>query len=250
VAGPLNIQRSRQGQPVIFQAGDSSEGRDFAAAIAEGTYTNAESLEQGQEYYRDLKNRAAARGRNPDQIMVLPGLTPIIADTDEEAERIADARIGKLDLQKALVQLGRPFNYHDFSQYELDAPFPALADLTLNSYKGHAERIIRVARQEGLTLRETAWRFAARRQAFVGSPATVAAEIERWFVQGACDGFNFRVTNQADFALFTDRVVPILQARGLFRTAYESHTLRGHLGLSFPENRYTAAKSAGALEAA
>ena len=244
VAGPLNIQRSVQGQPVIFQAGESSEGRAFGAAIAEGIYSNAESFEQAREYYDDVKTRARALGRNPDHIIILPGLVPIIGDTDEDAQARQDAQLGALDLNKALVQLGRPFNYHDFSQYELDAPFPSVAHLTLNSYKGHAERIIRIAAKEGLTLRATAWRFAARRLPFVGAAVTVANEIQRWFEGGACDGFHFRVSNPADFARFTDGVVPILQARGLFRTAYEHDTLRGHLGLPFPVNRYESARIA------
>jgi FMN-dependent oxidoreductase (nitrilotriacetate monooxygenase family) len=244
VTGPLNISRSRQGQPVIFQAGDSNQGRELGAAISEGIYTNAESIEEAQEFYRDIKQRAAALGRNPDHISILPGLIPVIADTDEEAQQRDEAARGKLDLAKALVQLGRPFNYHDFAQYELDAPFPDVSHVTLNSYKGHAERILRIVKAENLTLRQAAWRFAARKSPFVGSAETVAREIERWFVEGAADGFNFRVSSPTDFALFTDRVVPLLQARGLFRSEYEHSTLRGHLGLPVPENRHTAARAA------
>jgi FMN-dependent oxidoreductase (nitrilotriacetate monooxygenase family) len=242
VAGPLNISRSRQGQPVIFQAGESEQGRAFGAAIAEGIYSNAENFEEAQLYYRDVKQRAAALGRNPDHITIMPGLVPIIADTDAEALRREDAARGELDLAKALVQLGRPFNYHDFSQYPLDGPFPDLSHLSLNSYKGHAERIVRGARDLGLTLRAAAWRFGARRSPFVGSPETVAREIERWFTDGAADGFNFRVSNPQDFAVFVDRVVPLLRARGLFRVEYEQTTLRGHLGLPVPENRHAAAR--------
>jgi FMN-dependent oxidoreductase (nitrilotriacetate monooxygenase family) len=249
VAGPLNIQRSRQGQPVIFQAGESAEGRAFGAAIAEGIYSNAESFEQAREFYADVKGRAAALGRDPDHIVILPGLVPIIADSDEEARAIEEAQNGKLDLDKALVQLGRPFNYHDFRQYDLDAPFPDVSGLTLNSYKGHAERIVRTARQEGLTLRQTAWRFAARANPFVGTAATVADEIERWFVGGASDGFNLRVTSPTDFARFIDQVVPILQARNLFRRDYAHDTLRGHLGLPFPENRHAVAREQLAVAA-
>lgn len=244
VTGPLNISRSRQGQPVIFQAGDSNQGRQLGAAISEGIYTNAESLEEAQEFYRDVKSRAAALGRNPDHISIMPGLIPVIADTDEEARAQDEAARGRLDLAKALVQLGRPFNYHDFTQYELDAPFPDVSHLTLNSYKGHAERILRIAAAERLTLRETAWRCAARRSPFVGTAETVAREIERWFVEGGADGFNVRVSNPVDFALFTDRVVPLLQARGLFRRDYTADTLRGHLGLPVPENRHTLARRA------
>lgn len=239
VAGPLALSRSRQGQPVIFQAGDSDEGRNLGAAIAEGTFTSGEDFETARTYYADLKGRAAAQGRDPDAIKILPGLSPIIADTDEEAQAIADAARGSLDIAKLLVQVGRAFNYHDFSVYDLDAPFPDLSGVTLNSYKGHAERIIRVAREEKLTLREAAYRFGQWRTGFVGSPETVADEIERWFTGHAADGFLLRVTRPRDFALFRERVVPILQARGLFRTEYAHETLRGHLGLPVPENRHS-----------
>lgn len=249
VAGPLNIQRSQQGQPVIFQAGESSQGRAFGAAIAEGTYTNAESFEQARDYYQDLKFQATSKGRNPDHIVVLPGLIPIIADTDEEAHAIEEEQNGKLDLAKALVQLGRPFNYHDFGQYDLDAPFPDVSHLTLNSYKGHAERIVRTAQSQGLSLRETAWHFAARSNPFVGSPRTVADEIERWFIGGACDGFNFRVTSPSAFQRFLDDVVPLLQQRGLFRAEYEHETLRGHLGLPVPANRHSANETVTSIAA-
>lgn len=241
VTGPLNIQRSPQGHPVIFQAGESDQGRQLGASIAEGIYANAESFEQAREYYADVKRRAVALGRDPDHIVILPGLVPVIAETDEEARGIEEGRNGKLDIAKALVQLGRPFNYHDLAAYDLDSAFPDVSHLTLNSYKGSAERIVRTAREENLTLRETAWRFAARPNPFVGSPRTVADEIERWFLGGACDGFNYRVGNPQDFAVFANRVVPLLQERGLFRTDYKGTTLREHLGLPFAGNRYAVA---------
>lgn len=238
VAGPLALTRSRQGQPVIFQAGDSTEGRDLGAAIADGTFAASQDFESGQRYYADLKARAAALGRNPEHIKVLPGLFPVLADTDEEAQRLAREQQEALDIGKLLVQLGRAFNYHDFSQYELDAPFPDLSGVTLNSYKGHAERIIATARAEQLTLREAAVKLGQWRSSFVGSPETIADEIERWFVNRAADGFNLRVTRPAEFALFRERVVPLLQKRGLFRTEYTADTLRGHLGVPVPAHRH------------
>jgi len=250
VAGPLALSRSPQGQPVIFQAGDSDEGRNLGARIAEGTFASAQDFESGRAYYADLKSRAAALGRDPDLIQVLPGLSPVIAETDAEAEAVVAAERAALDVNKLLVQVGRAFNYHDFAQYDLDAPFPDLTGVTLNSYKGQAERIIRVARDEKLTLRQAAYRFGIWRSDFVGSPETIAREIERWFVGRAADGFNLRVTRPRDFALFRERVVPILQARGLFRTDYEHTTLRGHLGLPVPENRYTLANATPAAIAA
>lgn len=241
VAGPLALSRSRQGQLVIFQAGDSDEGRNLGATIAEGTFASSDSFETGQAYYADLKARAAALGRDPDLITVMPGLFPVIADTDEEAQAIVARQQVDLDVGKLLVQLGRAFNYHDFKQYPLDAPFPDLTGVTLNSYKGRAERIIRTARDEELTLRQAAYRFGMWRTDFVGSPETIAAEIERWFTGRAADGFNLRVTTPREFALFRERVVPILQERGLFRHDYEHDTLRGHLGLSVPDNRWSVA---------
>jgi FMN-dependent oxidoreductase (nitrilotriacetate monooxygenase family) len=241
VDGPLALSRSKQGQPVIFQAGDSHAGRDLGAAIADGTFAAAQDFESAQQYYADLKRRAAALGRNPDHIKVFPGLFPIIADTDEEAQAIARKQQDTLDLDKLLVQLGRAFNYHDFRQYDLDAPFPDLSGVTLNSYKGHAERIIATAREKKLTLREAAYQLGQWRTGFVGSPETIADEIERWFIGRAADGFNLRVTVPADFDLFRTRVVPILQARGLFRREYEADTLRGNLGIPVPVNRYAGA---------
>jgi FMN-dependent oxidoreductase (nitrilotriacetate monooxygenase family) len=237
VDGPLALTRSPQGRPVIFQAGDSAAGRDLGAHIADGTFAAAQDIESAQDYYRDLKTRAAALGRNPDEVVVLPGLFPTIADTDEEAQRLYAEQEGALDINKLLVGLGRAFNYHNFAQYDLDAPFPDLSGVTLNSYKGHAERIIGIAREKGYTLREAAWQLGRWKSSFIGGPETIADEIERWFTGRAADGFNLRVTNPRDFQIFRERVIPILQKRGLFRTRYEADTLRGHLGIGRPENR-------------
>jgi FMN-dependent oxidoreductase (nitrilotriacetate monooxygenase family) len=245
VAGPLNIQRSRQGQPVIFQAGDSNEGRTLGAQIADATFAAAADFDTAVEYTTDIKRRAASLGRDPDHLIVMPGLSVVIADTDEEAQAREDARIGKLDFGKSLVELGRLFNYHDFRQYDPDAAFPDVSNLSLNSYKGGAERVVNTARAEGLTLRQTVERFATRRSRFVGTAETIANEIERWFVAGACDGFNLH-TNPTDFRRFLNEVVPILQERGLFRREYQHDTLRGHLGLPFPENRYAAVAAVAA----
>ncbi|MFT3968557.1 MAG: LLM class flavin-dependent oxidoreductase, partial [Sphingobium sp.] len=231
-----------------FQAGDSNDGRNLGAHIAEATFAASPDFESGRQYYADLKARATALGRDADSIKILPGLFPILADTDEEARRIADAQEESLDIDKLLVQLGRAFNYHDFRQYPLDEPFPDLSGVTLNSYKGQAERLIRIAREEKLTLRQTAYRTGLGGKSFIGSPETIADEIERWFVGRAADGFNLRVTTPGDFALFRERVVPILQKRGLFRTDYAHDTLRGHLGLQVPPNRHSHSPVAIAAE--
>ncbi len=242
VLGPLALSRSAQGQPVIFQAGDSDAGRDLAARIAEATFAAAPDFNAALAYTRDVKARAAALGRDPDQLLVMPGLSVFVADSEAQARQREDDRIGKLGFDKMLVELGRVFNYHDFRQYDPDAPFPDVAGLSLNSYKGAAERIVAAARANGLTLRETAQRVIGRRSPFVGTASAIADEIERWFTAGAVDGFQLHVSRPADFDRFLGEVVPILQARGLFRTEYDGTTLRSHLGLPVPENRYTAAR--------
>jgi alkanesulfonate monooxygenase SsuD/methylene tetrahydromethanopterin reductase-like flavin-dependent oxidoreductase (luciferase family) len=208
VAGPLALTRSKQGHPVLFQAGISKDGRDLGARIADGLFAGVENFEDAQEYYADVKGRSAALGRDPDHITVTPGFNPVIEDTDEAAQALVESRREKLDIDKALVALGRPFGYHDFRQYPIDGPFPDVSHLSLNSYKGHAERILKRVREKSLTLREAALSLGERRQSFVGSPKTVADEIERWFVERAADGFNLHVSRPSEFKKFREKVVP------------------------------------------
>jgi FMN-dependent oxidoreductase (nitrilotriacetate monooxygenase family) len=244
VAGPLNISRSKQGHPVIFQAGGSEDGRELAATSADAIFTGQESFEEAQAFYSDIKARAVAAGRRAQEILIFPGIGVIVAASDEEALAIQAARNARVDLKKALAQLGRPFNYHDFTQYPLDEPFPDLGDLGANGYRSHAERIKRIAREERLTVRQAALRFANRNSPFVGSPTTIADELERWFSEGAADGFNIGVGEPNELEKFIQDVVPVLQARGLFRREYEHETLRENLGLAIPANRYTVARRA------
>ncbi len=241
VAGPLNISRSRQGHPVIFQAGGSEDGRNLAATSADAIFTGHESFEEAQAFYRDIKARAAIAGRSNNEPLVLPGISPIVADTDEAAQTLQEERNGKIDLQKALAALGRPFNYYDFSQHALDEPFPDLGNRGANGYRSHAERIKRIAAEEKLTLRQAALRFAVRRSPFVGSAVTVADAIEHWFQNKAADGFILGGGGDPlDIDCFVAEVLPLLRERGLFRSEYTHDTLRGHLGLEVPVNRHAA----------
>ena len=243
VVGPLNLERTPQGQPVIFQAGDSEEGRDLGASIADAIFTHAQTLEQAKAFRSELRARAAAKGRDPERLLIFPGISPIIADTDAEARARQDAILGTKSFERALAELGRPFGWHDFSQYDLDAPFPDVGDIGDRSFRTQAEAIKKLAREQNLTLRQVVeHQLQAQRSPFVGSPRTVADEIERWFVEGGLDGINVTVTVPSEFARFTDEVLPILRARGIVRSEYESTTLRGNLGLPIPENRYTAAR--------
>ncbi|OZB95365.1 LLM class flavin-dependent oxidoreductase [Paenibacillus sp. XY044] len=239
VQGPLNIARSKQGQPVIFQAGTSEDGRNFAAKNADAIFVGHETIEEAQSYYRDVKGRAAGFGRNPDDLAILPGIRPVIGRTEEEAERKYQETVNLVSIEKAVVALGRPFNDFDFSRFPLDEPFPDLGDLGLNSQQGSSEKIKRLAKEHNLTLRQVALRFATPRSQFVGTPEQVADTIQQWYEQGAADGFIIGVGIPNGLQDFVELVVPILQQRGLFREAYEHDTLRGHLGLKFPVNRYS-----------
>ncbi|RWR08814.1 LLM class flavin-dependent oxidoreductase [Paenirhodobacter populi] len=239
VEGPLNIARSPQGQPVIFQAGASEDGRDFAAARSDAIFVQPGDLAGAQAYYADVKRRAAGFGRDPDTLFVLPGLRPVIGSTEAEAERKYQAFIGLTSIEDALLIMARSFNEHDFSQYDLDAPFPDVAHVAANSNRSTSERIIALARAENLTLRQTAQRFATPRTDFIGTPEQVADAFERWFTGRGADGFVFNNSLPDELSVFADTVVPILQARGLFRTEYEGTTFRDSLGLAKPANRNT-----------
>ncbi len=244
VAGPLNVARSRQGQPVIFQAGSSEEGRDLGATIGEVIFTLPGPLEDAQGFYRDMKHRASAKGRNPDQILILPGLTFTLGDTDEQARQLNETRQASKDFSRILTDLGRPFGWHDFSQYDLDAPFPDVSYVADRHYRSKAARIVRAAREGNLTLRETAHYVQQMDTAFVGCARTVADDIERWFLNDAADGFILTAAIPSDLARFANEVLPILRERGLFRDRYESDTLRGNLGLKIPPNVHTSQRDA------
>ncbi|WOF23496.1 LLM class flavin-dependent oxidoreductase [Microbacterium betulae] len=245
VTGPLNLSRSKQGQPVIFQAGDSEQGRDLGGAIGEGIFTHQTSIPSGKAFRDDLRARAAAHGRDPETVLVFPGINVVIGDSDEDARRIERAfHEEDKDFEKSLKQFGRPFGWHDFTRYDLDAPFPELGDLGDRSFKTNADTVKRVAHEQGLTLRQTVELFSAPKPGvFVGSAETVARTFADWFLQGAVDGFNIHVRTPSQFARFVDEVLPILRERGLFREDYEADTLRGNLGLPVPENRHAVARN-------
>jgi FMN-dependent oxidoreductase (nitrilotriacetate monooxygenase family) len=245
VVGPLNVARSPQGQPVIFQAGDSEQGRDLGAAIGEGIFTNAVSIEAGQAFYNEIKTRAAKNGRDPRHIVVMPGTAVFVGDTDDQAREIKhEIQTRDGDFDRSLAGLGRPFGWHDFRQYDLDAPFPqeALAHAE-RGFRTNAEKIARKAKDKGWTLRQTVEFISRPRPTpFAGSPETVATRLQEWFEGHALDGFNYPIGHPSQWRRFREEVVPILQERGIVRTEYEATTLRGNLGLPVPENRYTKAR--------
>lgn len=239
VKGPLNISRSPQGQPVIFQAGASEDGKAFAAKRADAIFVSHEDIESAQTYYKDIKARAAGYGRDPDQLHVLPAARPVVGRTPEEAEALYKQQTELVSLDNALSMLARPFNEYDFGQHDPDGPFPLeAAEFGANSNQSAVTRIVEAVKTENLTLRQTALRFATPRGHFVGAPEQVADSLQHWFEERASDGFVLFESLPGQLEMFVELVVPILQARGLFRTDYEGATFRDSLGLDFPVNRY------------
>lgn len=239
VKGPLNIARSAQGQPVIFQAGASEDGKNFAASRADAIFVHHENLDEGKTYYRDIKQRAAGFGRDPDQVFVLPGIRPVIGSTEEEVERKYQDFASLTSIENALSMLGRPFNDYDFLQHDLDAPFPDISAHGANSNQSTSNKVLKIARAENLTLRQVALRFATPRTEFVGTPERVADAFQRWLEERGSDGFVVNVSLPRELEVLVETVVPILQQRGIFRTEYESGTFRGNLGIPVPPNRYS-----------
>lgn len=236
VQGPLNIGRSPQGQPVIFQAGSSKAGIAFAAQQADVVFAIMPTLEEAQSYYIDVKEQTAALGRKPDDMLVLQGISPIIGDTIEEVERKFQELAGLVTIEQALAFLGRLFEHHDFSQYPLDEPFPDIGDIGKNSFRSDTDRIKSEARKQNLTLRQVALREATPRTPFMGTPEQVAHLIEAWYEQNGADGFMLIANLPSELEAFVDKVVPILQKRGIFRTDYEGTTLRENMELPNAEN--------------
>ncbi|WP_020618035.1 LLM class flavin-dependent oxidoreductase [Paenibacillus daejeonensis] len=248
VQGPLNLERSKQGHPIIFQAGASEAGRDLAGRYADAVFTSFEDadLEKAKQTYRDIKSRTASYGRNPDEVLLFPMISPVVGATAEEAQERYEEGNQYIDVDYAVKYLSRYFSFFDFSQFDLDQPLPELGDIGQNSFRSMAEYYLRIAREENLTLRQLAYRATNPRGDFVGTAEAIADKFQHYFEERAVDGFIVAGSHR-NLRNFTKLVVPILQERGLFRTEYESDTLRGNLGVSFPVNRYTEARNQTAI---
>jgi FMN-dependent oxidoreductase (nitrilotriacetate monooxygenase family) len=245
VAGPLNIQRSPQGQPVIFQAGSSVAGIALAGKYADAVFTHSPSLEETRAFRERVRESAIEHGRSADDVKVYPGIGPIVGATREEAEEKHDAIRNLLNIDEALAYLGRFFDHHDFSQYPLDAPFPELGDLGKNSFRSTTDRIKADARRDGSSLREVALNVATPRTQFIGTGEEIADTLIRWIDAGAADGFILGFPVQAQgLDDFVAHVLPVLEARGRYTRAATGTTLRDHLGLPRRESRYALAETA------
>jgi len=233
VAGPLNLTRSRQGQPVLFQAGASEAGREFAASRADAIFAVQPDMGSAIRFRQDLHQRAAKRGRRPEELVILQGISPIVGRTPAEAEEKFRAIGDLVDLDVALAYLGRFFDDIDWSVYDLDAPFPDLGDHGRSGWQSATDGIKKQAKLAGLTLREVALNSTTPRHAFIGTASGIADTMEQWFEAGAVDGYMLDgAVLPTGLTEFVEEVVPILVERGVFRREYEAETLRGNLGLA------------------
>ncbi|MGO4345312.1 LLM class flavin-dependent oxidoreductase [Paenibacillus sp. MCAF9] len=241
VKGPLNIARPPQGYPVLVQAGSSESGKEFAAKVAEVIFTAHQSIESAQQFYKDVKSRLPKYGREADQLKILPGISPILADTVEEAREIESELFNYVNKDGAIKQLSERLGI-DLSEYPLDEPLSLEGVRETDEVNGNKSRhqlILDLVRHEQLTLKQLINRLAGARGhfTFTGTPLQLADVIENWFVNGAADGFN--VMPQifpSGLTQFVDKVIPELQNRGLFRTEYSGTSLREQLGLKRPAN--------------
>ena len=237
VRGPLNIARPIQGWPVIVQAGASDAGRQLAAETAEAVFTAQANLAGGREFYADVKGRAEKAGRSREHLKILPGCFVVVGDTVEEAR----AKRAKLDslvhYANAIGSLSIALG-HDASKFDPDAPLPDIPES--NASKSGRQRAIDLANRENLTVRQLAQRLGGHSGlAMVGTPATIADEMEEWLATEGSDGFTIQFPYlPGGLDDFVARVVPELQRRGIFRREYEGPTLRDNLGLPRPRNRF------------
>ncbi len=242
VRGPMNLPRSPQGRPVLVQAGSSQDGRDFAAQHAEAIFTAQQTLEDAQEFYADIKARATTFGRDPERLLVLPGIVPAIGSTEAEARALEEELDALILPEYARRQLARTLRVAP-ERLPLDEQLPDdLPDEDqIEGAKSRYTLIVTLARRERLTVRQLIGRLGGGRghRTFSGTPEQVADAIEHWFTHGAADGFNVMPPAlPSGLEAFVDHVVPILQRRGLFRTEYTGSTLRDHYGLDRPDSQY------------
>lgn len=239
VQGPLNIGRTPQGRPILFQAGASEDGKQLAAKHADAIFTHHETQQLAQTFYQDVKKQLVEQGREPDDLRIFQGVSVIVGDDNEDVERQYWETARLVSIENALNYLGRYFEHYDFSRHPLDEPFPDVGNLGQNSFRSTTDAIKRNAHERNLTLREVALEAASPRPVFGGTPEAVADGLQNWFDTQAADGFIISGGTPNSFDHFIDRVVPILQQRGLFRSDYSGDTLRDHLGLKQPLNQFT-----------
>lgn len=246
VQGALNLARSPQGQPVIIQAGASDTGRDFAARVAEVVFGTATDLADAQAFYRDLKDRAAKHGRDPAGMKILVGRGVMLGATEADAQQRFDALQALMHPTVGRFFLGNDLEA-DLSDLPLDEPIPPeRLPKEARLHQAYFAQITEMIRRDNPTLRQLYMRYERGRDTMKGTASQVADHMQDWMEAGAADGFMLTFNHlPGDLERFVDEVVPELQRRGLYRTAYAGSTLREHLGLRRPPNRYAEPERAG-----
>ena len=232
--GPINVPPSPQGEPVMVQAGASDDGRELAAATAEVIFGAQQTLDGAQEFYGDVKGRMAAHGRQPDDLKIMPGLLVCVGHTNEEARRKYDRLQDLIDPRAGMELLSKRLDF-DLTGYPVDGPLPDMPENKIVSTR--RELFVDIARRENLTIRDLYRRVAGARghMEVIGTPVEIVDMMEQWVAEKGCDGFNVMPpVFPGDLHDFVDLVVPELQRRGLYRTAYTGTTLRDNLGLTRP----------------
>mgnify|MGYP000013990536 CR=1 FL=1 len=236
VHGALQAPRAPQGYPVLVQAGSSDDGQDLAAATAELVFTAQQTVEDARAFYSGLKGRLAAYGRTTDQLKILPGISPFVGQSEQEAQEKFEQLQSLIDPVLGVGLLSAFLGNVDLSAYPIDGPFPLDLPVT-EGWKSRQDLFEKLARRDQLTIRQLYEKVATGRGhwTLVGTPKTIADQLEHWFTTGAADGFNvLSPTLPHGLKDFAEGVIPELQRRGLFRTEYTGHTLREHLGLPRP----------------
>jgi FMN-dependent oxidoreductase (nitrilotriacetate monooxygenase family) len=239
VRGPLDVAPAPQRHIPIFTAGDSDNAQDLAAQHADVVYGGQPDLESARAYYASLKGRLPRYGRSADDLKVMPGIMPFVGRTMQEArdkfDRMQELMLPRLGLGLLVVN-----GFPDYTGYPLDGPVPDLP-MPANR-KGHfSSPLLEKVRREKLTVRQLYETVSAGfwHMGVIGTPTSIADTMEEWYTTGAADGFNIQSPCiPVDSADFVELVIPELQRRGLFRTEYESTTLRGHLGLRPARSRH------------
>jgi FMN-dependent oxidoreductase (nitrilotriacetate monooxygenase family) len=231
VRGPLKGVPSPQGRPLLIQAGQSPEGRAMASRVAEAIFTAQSTFEQAKAFRDDIRDRATQWGRDPEHLKVMPGALVVLGDSRQEAEDKWAELDGYIDLRAAQARLQMALKFYDLTGHDLDAPFP---DIPAESVVSRGRNHVEAAKREGLTLRQVLVRSSQSNAHFatIGTVSDVADQLQHWFEDGACDGFNFLpAVYPTSFDEIMEKLVPELQRRGLFRTEYEGRTLRENLGV-------------------
>ena len=245
VGGPLNISRPVQGYPVVVQAGSSEAGKELAARTAEVIFTAWQTLEEAQAFYQDVKGRMEKYGRNPDDLKIMPGVYPIVGQTEEEAQAKRQQLLDLIPDSLGVARLSRNLGV-DLSGYPVDGPLPELPDVSqINGNKSRFQLVKDLAERDNLTIRQLYQHIAGARghREIIGTPEQIADQLQEWFDNGAADGFNIMPpVFPAGLNDFVDYVIPELQKRGIFREEYTGSTLRENLELRRPENQFSKAK--------